>query len=295
MNLEKIHLPSKYIALTLIINFSIVPVFSVSAAAAVTFDIVTGSAFVGQTTGPIGDLYWEGGANDSPLNIFFDPMSSGLNTIGSTGIFLAYDNLTNFNFLFESLAVGNTVFNTPTVYGSNQISSLFRDAETIGVADGVSGVTQSLVGTNNFVITNPNNTYSYTDLITEDANYTYSSSTLNAYWLAAGQDAALIFQNADPSIFLNALFGDIDPSRLVANFEYLATQVDPLWTILNFEFFTTVATAKDPMQFQDFEGVGVYSYVSTDPGASPVPLPATIWILASGLLGMLSLSRRTAR
>ena len=261
--------------------------------AAVTFEIITGNSFIGQTTGPLGDPYWEGAPNDAPLTDFFDPATTGLNTIGSTGLFLAYDNLINFNFQFQSFGLGSTVYDNPAVFGDNVISSLTREAEIIGFGDGVTGTVQTLVGTNNVVTQNPNNTYSYTGLTTEDALYNYTTSSINAYLISAGEDPSTIFGSgvSGVGIFDGGINGPIDPLRVVAQFNYLAGEVGPLWTAIGIEFFQTTATAKDPTMFDDFEGLGYYSFVSYDAGASPVPVPAALPLLMSGLLGLFGIRR----
>ena len=261
--------------------------------AAVTYEIITGNSFVGQTTGPVGDPYWEGVPNDAPLTDFFDPASTGLNTIGSTGLFLGYDSLATLNFQFQSFGIGTTVYANSFVIGDNLVTSVTRNSETIGFGDGVSAETQTLVGTNNVVTVNSDNTYSYTNLTTEDANFNYTSSTLNAYSIAAGQDPAAIFGSgvSGDGIFDGGINGPIDPLRVVAQFNYLAGEVGPLWTAIGIEFFQTTATAKDPTMFDDFEGLGYYSFVSYDAGASPVPVPAALPLLMSGLLGLFGIRR----
>ena len=264
----------------------------------VTFDIVTNNDFAGKTSGPNGDYYWEGGTNDSPLTNFYNPLSTGLNTIGSSGIFINYESFANFNFISQGFATGNTVYGGPLVFGSNSVSSVFRDAEVIGFGDGLLGIPQASPAGSNVVTINRDNTYSYTNVLSEDQNYIYSNSSLNAYSLAADQSASDIFLNSDASIFTNSdEFIDIDPQRLVNHFDYISGVVSPNWTALTFELFQYTATAKDPSLFQDFVGIGNYSYVSYDEGAVvqdpvSVPEPTSFLLMGLGLLGITYSSRR---
>jgi hypothetical protein len=271
---------------------------SFSASALVTFDIVTSDVFEGRITGPLNDIYWEGGVNDSPLTDFYSPTVTGLNTIGSSGVILNYDNFTNFNILGSGFATGNTVYDAPLRFGGNSVSSVSRDAEIIGFGDGLAGIPQASPVSSNTVTINRNNTYSYSNIISEDANYLYNNSSINAYSLAAGQNAGDIFLNADASIFGNSnLFDDIDPQRLANHFDYISGVVAPDWTALTFEFFQYTATAKDPNVLQNFVGVANYSYVSYDDGAIAqdsvsVPEPTSFLLMGLGLLGLTYTKRR---
>ena len=276
-------------------------VFSVNAFSDVDFEVITGANFEGLTTGLFGDIYWEGGSNDSPLTDFpcCPPGTSGLNTVGSTGIFLNFDNFTNFNFLVQGFTVGTTTFSgDQVILGDNVISSFFRDVEFLTVSDGLANNPQSILGANNVVTYFPNNTATYTNLMSEDADFTFSTDSINSFYITAGQDPATIFNNADPSIFSSpdlSITADIDPQRLIAHFQYMMTQVNSDWKVLTFELFKYTATAKDSNVNQDFVGIGNISLVSFDDGAIPaLPENATYVSTAnSGLVNIIDTDTNT--
>ncbi len=263
-------------------SFLTLLICSFTASADVTFEIIrdeliTGNnPFVGKVSGNFGDIYWEGGTDD--LVLADSPCcpagTLGLNTVGSTGNFINFDNFTNFNFLAQGFSVGNTFYDTDQlIFGNNQVTSVFRDAEFLNFADGLVGNPQSLLGSNNTVTFFDDNTYTFSNFMTEDANYIFTSESVNSYYIAEGQDPAVIFNTADPSIFESpdlSISGNIDSQRLIANFEYLMTVLDPGWKVITFDLIKYSATAKDPTINQDFVGLGNFAFVSYDQGAIPI-------------------------
>ncbi len=257
---------------------------SVTASADVTFEIIrdeiitASNPFEGKSSGSFGDIYWEGGESD--LMLADDPCcpagALGLNTVGSTSIFINYDNFTNFNFLAQGFSVGNIVYDADQLFiGDNQVTSVFRDAEFLFFDDGLVGNPQSLFGNSNIVTLLPDNTLSFSNFMTEDADYIFTSESVNSYYITEGQDPSVVFSRSDPSIFESpdlAITGNIDPLRLIANFQYLMTQVDPGWKVITFDVIRYSATAKDQNVNQDFVGLGNFSFVSYDDGAIPIAL-----------------------
>ena len=271
--------------------------FSHATSAAVTFEIITGSSFVGQTTGPTNDIYWEGGTNDSPLTDFYASGTNGLNTIGSSSNFKVYDNSTNFNFQYEGFVIGNhATFNSPIIIGDNTITDSLRDTEIIlqGLPDGLTGNIQTPDGTGNIVTFLGNNTLTYTNRLVDDPNFSHNFNSINAFYITAEQDPATIFNSANSSIFASpnlALTPNIDPQRLIAHFEYLKTQVAPGWKVITFELFNLTSLTKNPLVSPDIFSIATVNTVSYDEGAIPaIPENAAYTsTINSGLVNIIDL------
>ncbi len=264
----------------LLLLVSIVLVFSSFSATAATFNLITGSSFIGRVTGgSVGDYYWEGGVLDANLSDLAccPPGTTGLNTIGAATFVQNYDNLINFNPLSQGQQVGSNV-SGPVIIGNNVLTSSDRDIELIGFGDGLlgAGFASSQVGMNT-VTWNYDNSISYSNFITTDGTYTYTANPQIAIYLINGQDPATIVNNLNPGVFdlPNVFLVDVDPQRLIAHFNYMMTQVDPNWTVMTFEIADYAAVSGDPVNFPPFEGLSFSYYVSTDQDAVPSQIVST--------------------
>jgi len=243
-------------------------------AAGVEFQVVTDAdmatpVFAGRTTGGQGDIFWQGGAQDAELTDFpgVDADTIGRNTIGSSSI----TNATFGNDIVASYSVGETEYAGPIVFGTNTISNLERRIETLGFTAGLSADAQvlSALNTVNF---SPDNTFSYSNLRTENSTHEFSANTRHGFFLAAGQDPATVF--GDPALFANA-----DPAvtqqGVIDHFNFIVENlVRSDWQVLTVELLEFTATEKpnaDP-SIGDFDGI-VFgtTFVSFDPDAAPRP------------------------
>lgn len=269
---------------------------SLSASAVVKYEtIVNPTELGGRISGPVGDIFFEGGANDSNLTDFpcCPPGTPGLNTIGSTGYSTFYDNFTNFNILSQVYTQSTwEVGAGQSVFGNNQFTSFMGQAEFAGVADGLQPGIETISNVDQSIITvNPNNTSTFITF-TEDENFIYTDTSIASYYLLRGQDPSSVF--SDTSLFdVNDFAGEVTQSGIIDHFNYLINDiVDPNWTFLGWSYWTIEGAAKSGSGFDDVLGLGVASFVSYDLGAIPVPVPAAVWLFGSALLGFVGISRR---
>ena len=272
--------------LSLITFFSILLFGSIANAVPVTFDIISGPQFVNQFPVGVGNT-WTG--SDGSLPALF-PGEVGLNTVGSSASSTSFSGGEVFSTAYQ---VGNSIYNNPITFGVNQISSISRQNEIFGVADGLAPGFQTLSSAGpSFTTNNRNGTTDFTSF-SEDPDFDYFSQSTAGYYITAGQNPDDVF--AEVGLF----DGRSEFQQGVIDQFNFFTSFLPDWTLISFYLFNFEGAAKTS-EFQDIEGRGYASFVSFDEGAIPqevtsVPEPSTYMLLSLGMLGLIGFSRKKVR
>lgn len=246
---------------------------------AAIFDIVADASLTGLSPGE--DGFW-GTADDAPSAPFGVSNPAGSSTmfsINGPGFAGSFDSGGNTGFSvggFDTNGGGPNIFgvNTITSAGATGIFSnpfvapfpfdeAFTQSLDLGVAATLTMLADhSVTGASVF------------DAVTASFGAAKFTATGSGIWLTPADDPVAIFGAGTPEL---------------DNFLALEPLLDPGWTVFAFvmqDYIYTagLATGVFGTQFANF--------VSTDPGAAPIPIPAALPLAVSGLVGLFGFARR---